>query len=541
MSQPHNKIKLLVAAVVFVLGYLSGSKERRQQFEALKEFIHQEVSVNLINVPHQLMSNNSATTLPGTKNNTKDDSLSSISTVTTTTTTTAQFIPINSNATLANDIESILHFSSETLFEVQLRPSATRCPRPYLMGRLSGPALIMVDWEWKPQEEEEEEEEGARVLVGHYSVPLPGKYFIEIIAIHCDDFLRGIPEHDKRSDGENVPTTADNSIPQEWTYNFKDVCVEDPWRHRITEDGISIAVDHRQVKSPESILPLGFWRHQKNIEEDPHVTSPSKPIYTRFQPQNCRSQDAPSYCAEPTNLDWYQDYYLDRRFSSIQNLSVQSLWQKEPVSMCFVGFSHSRRMVQAMQRLAISNTQQTNITVSWGKAKYPEDVTVEFAKGLMETYNCQKIVIGVGQWPASYDRRRPTLVDEYYREVKGMLERLRVILSSEVQIFARSIHRSAFGDFITGCPPQDWRTPPVMDAYNAAIAKACHDMGGSEKNVSFIDTTPMLAPIWDTAIDWNHLNDNAAAEEALFITAVALGIVEPADRESSITTTNASR
>ena len=47
------------------------------------------------------------------------------------------------------------------------------------------------------------------------------------------------------------------------------------------------------------------------------------------------------------------------------------------------------------------------------------------------------------------------------------------------------------------CPPSDWRTPPLIERTNVLL-RATAD----EYNLHFVDTAPLLAPMWDHAPDW---------------------------------------
>jgi hypothetical protein len=54
-----------------------------------------------------------------------------------------------------------------------------------------------------------------------------------------------------------------------------------------------------------------------------------------------------------------------------------------------------------------------------------------------------------------------------------------------------------FGSSVCRCPPSDWRTPPLIERTNLLL-RATAD----EYTLHFVDTAPLLAPMWDHAPDW---------------------------------------
>lgn len=92
-----------------------------------------------------------------------------------------EFLQINENSSLADDIINITHVQSESKIIVHLKKSATRyCQQPQLIGRLSGPALPIVSWK-QPTTHSFQNTTRYDILVGTYNAPMPGTYFLEII------------------------------------------------------------------------------------------------------------------------------------------------------------------------------------------------------------------------------------------------------------------------------------------------------------------------------------------------------------------------
>ena len=59
---------------------------------------------------------------------------------------------------------------------------------------------------------------------------------------------------------------------------------------------------------------------------------------------------------------------------------------------------------------------------------------------------------------------------------------------------------------VAACPPTDWRSRPLVDAYNKAVAAAME----SHPHVGYIDNGPIVYPMWDSAGDWCHYHGRVA-------------------------------
>ena len=150
-------------------------------------------------------------------------------------------LPINSGATLAGDIISMHHSPNESAVVITLHPDG-RCPKPYLRGRLSGPALVMLDWSFAASQNAKISASVKKPvirMIGKYQVPIPGTYFFEIIAITCYDFS------------------------QDLDFDFQETCLEDIRNNRITEPNTKLQVQLGNMSNNNSINGYWFHRQQK--------------------------------------------------------------------------------------------------------------------------------------------------------------------------------------------------------------------------------------------------------------------------------------
>ena len=88
-----------------------------------------------------------------------------------------------------------------------------------------------------------------------------------------------------------------------------------------------------------------------------------------------------------------------------------------------------------------------------------------------------------------------------------------------MDIYMRSIHYHGLGGRQSSCPPTDWSSPLVIDAYNAVIQRVCEEL-----DVPFLDTRGISGPIWDGNPDWNHIALKTNELELLYLVAAVMGV-----------------
>ena len=447
------------------------------------------------------------------------------------------------NSTISNDIESIIHIPTKQKIVIEFKKrQRSNCPHPYLIGRLSGPALIKLDFTTssssiQTQEDDDDEittKNNVTIMTGTYTLPPPrgvgssSYYFLEIILVMCNAVVPpSIVDFEKR-----------NNLKSLQEYNFRRKCVEDCNRHLVLDTTIEVVVvasqQQQQSSLPELQHPLGYW--MSTVDMDTTNSRRPYPLYTRYQPQNCRSSDAQQdpRCTQPTSLERFESYQFQWTNEDIYQQLKRS---QTKISICAFGWSHTRVLLGGFNTFK----DAMNMSVTWGKARYPNDVTTDLVGNLVNQSQCTKLIFGVGQWPAS-SSKNPTSLQQYYKEIKSMLGRIQQAFP-HLELFARSIHYNPLGDSISSCPPKDHRNPVVIDGYNYIIQQVVHDMNAnstttttdssssaalhsSSKNknnrIMYIDTNFIVGPVWDTSPDWCHLNSDTSQVEALYIASVMM-------------------
>jgi len=465
----------------------------------------------------------------------------------------------NDNNSLALEVESIHHIPDQRQVIVNLQQ--IKCRDPILFGRLSGAYVTLIDWEAKTtstttidttlhdaehdDDDDDDDDDDTNhahnqttaaistMLVGTYSLPSPGKYFIEVIGLFCNG-------------------------PQ-WNATFQNDCMEDPTTHRLTEDTAFIDVvnvtdgtgDVDANADGNSGLDIdghhGYWKRFDNYSNNDNNSDKNEttttPLLTRYQPQQCRTEEdlQSDRCQVAMSLEQFAPYEFISTNDNTSESRIQSQLtklqgegdgdndndndgkgkSKSPMLLCFIGLSHAREMSREVN-LWLSKWNATSIVQSINiDAQFPRLVN----PNTIQSKGCNASIIATGQWSAGrkppggrYRGLPPTTFDDYQTEVRDMILRLtapesELKLDDSHKIYLRSIHYNALGDVKTTCPPEDWRSPPVIDTYNEIIKNLSSSM-----NISFIDTNFIVGPLWDISADFCHYRlDKVASAEALYM------------------------
>jgi hypothetical protein len=406
---------------------------------------------------------------------------------------------------LATDIETITHFPSLSKIVIRLK-NKRRCAHPRLFARLSGQYLSTIDFEQTKKVKHITYNNGTTlvthdhdpIITGYYKVPSPGRYYLEIIGLLCNDF--------------------------EFDTDFTPICLENPSTHRITSDSAWIDVfhvvpqqkaglppppgdDHPTSAAATATAALGYWKW--SLDEKVPV-----PMFTRYQPKGCRAADTiqGAHCIETMTIDRFLPYrfvWNDDKYNSILHRDSSH----EKIKICLIGLSHSREMKVTMNAV-LQTSNISNIVVDNIDTKYP----VEVSSGLVARIvgmNCTKTVVAVGQWPAG--PRPPILFPEYKRQMADVIRNFKNA-KADIGFHLRSIHYNPLGDTKSNCPPDDWRSPSTIDGYNDIIKNL-----SANTDVPYIDTNFILRPMWDSAPDWCHYKNKVGSVEALYILRLLIG------------------
>eukprot|EP00586_Coscinodiscus_wailesii_P008834 CAMPEP_0172521948 /NCGR_PEP_ID=MMETSP1066-20121228/292861_1 /TAXON_ID=671091 /ORGANISM="Coscinodiscus wailesii, Strain CCMP2513" /LENGTH=409 /DNA_ID=CAMNT_0013304911 /DNA_START=203 /DNA_END=1428 /DNA_ORIENTATION=+ len=381
-------------------------------------------------------------------------------------------IGLNPSSELYPDIDQIFHKPSRSRVMVILKENA-RCANPYLVGRLSGRALVKFNFKRRPVNKVGFE--------GVYKAPFEGRFFLEIVAVFC------------------------NYVP-----NDMSMCLVDGEANLVTAAPVEITVTR-------SVALDGYW-----------ASPVHEPLYTRWQPQNCRlkAEKYTERCMIHGTLDRYDNYefhtyskLMDRYKRYDTSSAKMKVWHNvlgggatkhyhcirynsnnpstAPMcDVCVTGKSHSQRMMRMMD-------VNVGIAVSGKGVDYPDQITESTAELLVK--RCQTVLVGFGQH---------SLADHYTTEqFEGQLRTLLNRLKDHPRVVGRSVHYNPHGDDKMKCPPNDNRNVAYVDEYNKVYKNVFKEYGRD-----WIDTRWIEGGLWDAGYDWNHLHYKVELVHAWYIT-----------------------
>lgn len=392
---------------------------------------------------------------------------------------------INPNSTMATDIDSLMHFQNESKFVIRFSDQRN-CSQPQLLGRLSGPALTKVNWEKYHLHQNDtgadavlgnknhgDDNVDYNVLVGYYNVPVPGRYFLEIIVLMCIEF--------------------------QLETDFTPVCIEDTHRHRLTLNGAFIQANPLQVDS-QSII--GYWYNTLTNETQ-------KPLYTRYQPapEHCNGHNCTDI-VDTSRFDPYAFYFASQ-------IGLETILKGKEGNICFEGASHAHELFLSTTKTlrSLNATIQGRIQVISPdpRTNFAREFNVGKVQQIIDK-KCTKVVIGSGQWDAGWPKNRPTLFTQYENVLNSTIPTmLEMFQDANVDVYYRSMHYNPLGNKISQCPPRDWRNPAVVDMYNRVSKHECEKF-----NMTFLDTNDIMGIMWDRASDWCHYRDISSEMEARY-------------------------
>jgi hypothetical protein len=292
----------------------------------------------------------------------------------------------------------------------------------------------------------------------------------------------------------------------EYHTNFHGICLEDQKRHRVT--AVNTTIDILQA---EPATQVGYWvggnqqliRQAEPVTEAGYWVGGNQQLLTRIQPEWCRflPENATERCLHSERRGELLSTYEFKWHHG----GTGEHWLKTPdAKMCFFGASHARELSLMTASLGISTEQF--------EATFVQDITSELIQNAFAEHACKKVIIGIGQWDASWVGGNPTLFPTFEQLLETALLGLANSSLLSPDLLFRTMHYNPIGDWVGSCAPNDWRNPRVVDGYNDIIKRVA-----TKFNLSVIDTNHIVSPLWDKAPDWCHLDPVVQKIEAIYI------------------------
>ena len=427
------------------------------------------------------------------------------------TTSTVQNLVINPDSVIASDVLSIWHNVTSSSICVRLK-SGSRCPRPSLVGRLSGKTVAMLEWSMVKQFNSSD-----TVHCGSYSNAWidRGIYFVELLIIHCNGF--------------GVMALDDDVNWEDWlAYNFVNECLEDMFHNSIAANETYVWIPHDYNGSGD--LAKGRWVLRDKYT--PNHTNYVPPQWiSRRQPKNCRPDlyqydiTIPDQCIEPMNNSHVDRYEFQWRRTELlwmsehlERLKANIGLKLEPLEdnyikeftygyhhkitsnvansmnltmVCLLGDLHSWFMLHTLYSFGLGH-HFLYFKVHWTD---PIDI-LKLIRASYHQHKCTSFVIGVGSWSigARSERafvnqremnplkKRPVLFKQFYEDMAKIVNDKSIYqLGNDVKIYLRNVYHIPLGDRTSICGAQkdlsskDWRTTTVIDSYNYLIGKVVNE------------------------------------------------------------------
>jgi hypothetical protein len=509
------------------------------------------------------------------------------------------------------DIIGIYHHPESAAISVALQSghddSREACLRPYLVARLSGPAVgVVYQWSYRQRTIQPVDTtikngtnnastaipETTVVMEGYYDVPVTGVYFLEIIVVLCntydDDMLRKTEIY---TYSDEVNNTIAGPALLEQQEHVKGRCVVRPENNKLTAFGTSIAVVKAATSSNHWPNPVaaenitgegdevarnkqlsGYWVRDLDRTLQGYVEY--APLYTRYQPLACNGA-APLDCHHPAAAEArFDPYEFSWTLSSEEDgsatksdkaltgneTSPQSSFrivneqmvidkvklksqEKANETICLFGDSHAWQLGNQLATFVsnrveymtnyYAHTLGENITTMGDATKSVaervkeqlerEESAQRYAQ--VKLPDCTVVVTQNAHWDASNYGFFPTAVSFYERNMWKTMQNLRETFPA-ARIFVWSPHSMALGVYLyLQCPNKDWRNPPLIDFYKAALQRAVAKIAAESPSnpPQYLDTTFIVKPMWDYALDWSHSSFKVGRVRSLYIAAMILG------------------
>ena len=390
---------------------------------------------------------------------------------------------------------------------VHIRTVAKRCPRPHFVARAAGSSLsklsevTLVGSSGRTRD--------STLTVFEPITPLRGTYIVDVILTTCSAFREGV--------------SSEASLQQRCLFRPPKLV------HR-AQHVFSGSSSSSEVAPSSS--PRGSWKLCV-----PALLRTAL-LDTRYQTVPCFNRSREDAQCAASIRDAYR--YVRTPPRRERTSSAQ---------YCFVGASHGRGMGKALARvLGTSAVRETCFrcgpsgTCSWKDDALPDAQTRPLqcetdrwsnreleeelggARSNWETYpvdkeakevrifsalfvrdwvnvrarynmsSCTHIFVHGGQWDEGWPEAGLPSASEFRSHLRKGLRALGPISA------LLSNNYNPLGDMILSCPPQDWRSPDVVDAYNAISEEVAGSLG-----VKFVDNNKAaIGPVWDNADDWAH-------------------------------------
>lgn len=363
-------------------------------------------------------------------------------------------LPLNPQAHLSREVESVQHHVHIREIIIQLKPSR-RCQRPTFWIRISGTSLFVLHLK---------KVETNKLVYTYPDLADEGIYFVEVTALLCAPF---------KPDA------------------FVDMCLEEP------------AESNNIVTLPYSFKVTGNEAKKAPAQPRPRWVVANQSVAslmpTRYQKLGCPAFDdgwCPTRAVDLEQYDLYEWVDGPNYIKPLQDVlslthNARNQQNHSNIRVCMVGDSHARDLTIAGNKLNIDRVEFFLLLT-----RYPHEFDVNW----LRNGRCSYTVVTYGQWPASWlTFGNPYNQTKYTNDMRRVITLLQNFDHNQTQVFVRSVNYTPLMAHQTQCPPTDFRYPPLIDMYNDVLRRLCKEL-----SVDYVDLSHIMGPVWDSAEDWYH-------------------------------------
>lgn len=423
-----------------------------------------------------------------------------------------------------------LSFRGEACFHFVIPEASNKCAFPYIRVRLSGSALVNVPIHVVPDSIEMK-------LQGCALLPVPGIYYIEVHLIHCrmNPFMTS--SSTPKAAMEKLKTASGRPVLPDLTKLCNPYRFEASSFHRTNETvknawvfaplcrgslyNVSDKCSKARGRSPRYIptkFQLDEW-----FKYNPYFkTFRSPAMGTRFD----------GYMWLPVNysngdIDYNADHFSYEYTPPPQFLQDDRQYTKD-FSIAFVGASHVRYLKNQVSQIYYNVTEGKD-GCSEPHVPPPDlennqsrflQIKMQFANDLLskpkeevlgQNDYFDKYIVTLGHWDAGYPDSRPTVPSMFLEGLLSIISLLEEMAKPSAEIFVTSVNQHPLGTKVLS--GDDWRLPPLIDAYNEMIWRQVEVVpGGGPRSLKFkpfkrtyyLDNRDIVDPVWDSAFDFYH-------------------------------------
>lgn len=403
------------------------------------------------------------------------------------------------------------------------------CPYPYIRARVSGDAIVNV-----PMRLTANAIASSIVTSGCALLPMAGKYYLDMNILHCtmNPAEMGTPHLNLRT---KCPLHVWKRDVKNFTFHIPPFVRDDASVYTILpEDRKNIFPYRAWIYAPrcagKDMLAIGPYctaATEAPIARTPYQDELRLPTFNVQADIVFRDYVFLPVDQRTGQVDYNAFHWVPLYAPSLPGLNAST----NSDIICFLGDSHARYLSYIAKMIFYNQTRgqfgcnNKNLHTGW----IGPDTTLQFRYFKMEFAHtflgqqnmtihfepCDMIVTLFGHWHAGTGRK-PTAPADFADGAMRVMNLLQNMTRNSTRIYMLSPEANPVSWRVLGCV--DWRTPVMMEAYNACLRNRTvpTTMLGDDneividrkffglQNAFYLDNSDIMDPLWDEAIDWNH-------------------------------------